>query len=617
VTDARFHPILRPPKPLARTQAFHAPRHNCTIVSPRHKALGEDNRGAIMVMALFFAVFLVSLLYCIVGTAQAAFQREHLQDAVDGAVLSGAVLDAQAMNLIVLLNIVMAALLAILVALKAVELLCLLGIGIALVAAYFSFGASLAVIPPLNTVRQTVVNLHKTLKDPIYSALRTLNLLADDIKMITPELAKSMAEGRLVSAGANGAEDGIVWAKATSLPVQNDDYTVLCKRAGQDVGNVATMPFKFVLGDAIRGTLSDLSGDVVSGMSKWFCDDSENGPYKYKEPQKVAYPRTEAVSECENSTVSATTNDGMSPECGKVENSAPDEQGYCQRGTDCSLNGPYEKRVALARQQCDPSGTPKPFDYAYQLHDTEVEYVWNGTIWVRQTPAPGNHQYVQNAEKPPCGAPKIDVAVAHGYETSVHPGDNINNLTPVCSTEHMPAPPQDRTKRQSQIVRFREVTHIIGCKKMEYKKTDVSESEADKDNNKSTKSPKKIVDGLKMGHELFRIRAIGVREANDESTERLVRLALWGQAQNMGSSGTGIMWMRRMGYAQAEYFYDGTDGRDGYMWNMSWRARLRRFDLPSERSDLNAIVQLCNRRLEKRCETLFSRFFTEHDLAMH
>ncbi|HXK18794.1 MAG TPA: hypothetical protein VNG33_13380, partial [Polyangiaceae bacterium] len=47
--------------------------------------------------------------------------------------------------------------------------------------------------------------------------------------------------------------------------------------------------------------------------------------------------------------------------------------------------------------------------------------------------------------------------------------------------------------------------------------------------------------------------------------------------------------LRPFAFAQAEYFYDGTESIDAWMWNMNWRARLRLFRLPGETEDRGAL----------------------------
>ena len=81
----------------------------------------RSSRILAFLVALAFAVFGVAMLYYAIGIGQTVLRREHMQDAADGAALTAAVVHARSMNFVVLLNIIMAALIAVLVALKLVE----------------------------------------------------------------------------------------------------------------------------------------------------------------------------------------------------------------------------------------------------------------------------------------------------------------------------------------------------------------------------------------------------------------------------------------------------------------------------------------------------------------
>lgn len=585
---------------------------SCPIIT----RTGSDERGAILVIALFFAVFLVSLLYAIVGTAQAVFQREHLQDAVDATALSGAIVNAQAMNLLVLLNLVMAALLSILVALKAVELLCMLGIGLAVVLAYFTGGASLSLVPPLNGVRESVVNVHDSLKDPIFQALATLKTLGDEIKVVAPEMARLAAESKIESSQP-AMTAGFVWAKANELPVGDDDYSVLCGKAGKMAADLAMLPITTVTGTGeVSDLMSHASGEVVEGLSSYFCGDSSSGTYSYPKEQAVAYPRTDFLKGCETSCEGAKTAE-LGPDCKKLEASNPDPYGACKKSgaIDCGLTGPYETRVRLAREQCDPSQKTAPFEYSYQLHRSEVIYRWNKKVWVRLRPRQGTYEYVSAGSKPPCGPSTMETAVAHGYRLDVHPAGDISQVNPLCTTEERPAPPDDPSVVQDRRVHFVEVTHLLGCKKMHKKK--ISVATGDGDGNQEDKRPKRIAKGTHLGDPQFRFRVVAGKDPDEASIGKIIRLSLWGDSRKVDGGGPGLMWLRRFGYGASEYFYDGTDGASEYLWNMNWKARLVRFDLPEPEDERQSMTQICSHLLAPKCARLFERFFINASDSMH
>lgn len=82
-------------------------------------ALRTDRSGAIMVAGVFMAALLSAALFMIIGTGNAIIYRERLQDAADAAAYTSAGVHARGMNLIVMINLIMAALLAVLIALRA------------------------------------------------------------------------------------------------------------------------------------------------------------------------------------------------------------------------------------------------------------------------------------------------------------------------------------------------------------------------------------------------------------------------------------------------------------------------------------------------------------------
>jgi len=81
-----------------------------TAPTPRARGLVLDQGGATMVMGVFMAVLLVGMIYYVWGVGDAVMHRERMQDASDTAAFSAAVMHARGMNLLALLNMVMAAL---------------------------------------------------------------------------------------------------------------------------------------------------------------------------------------------------------------------------------------------------------------------------------------------------------------------------------------------------------------------------------------------------------------------------------------------------------------------------------------------------------------------------
>src|SRR5690242_3723220 len=102
-----------------------------------------DERGAVMVLGIFMCTVLVGALWYVAGIGDAIVFRERVQEAADASAFSGAVLHARGMNIIVLINLIMACILGLRVALKVVQLALLVAGGIF---------TALAFIPGLNWI---------------------------------------------------------------------------------------------------------------------------------------------------------------------------------------------------------------------------------------------------------------------------------------------------------------------------------------------------------------------------------------------------------------------------------------------------------------------------------
>ena len=141
----------------------------------------------------------------------------------------------------------MAALLTILVAIKALEGLAVLGIAIALALAWITGGSSLVAVPFLNTMRQTMRSSYDAVKPPVFEALEVLHKTADIVKDIVPGTTEAMV---LAEAGAHDVPSarGLSWLPRNELPVQDDGFDTLCGKAGSYAADVVTAPLNALPG---------------------------------------------------------------------------------------------------------------------------------------------------------------------------------------------------------------------------------------------------------------------------------------------------------------------------------------------------------------------------------
>jgi hypothetical protein len=249
----------------------------------RLQALRDDNRGAIMVIAAFMAVFLVGALWYVAGVGNAALFRERMQDGADAAAFTAAVVHARGMNIIAMLNLIMAAILAVLVALKIAKMLltitkiittiiCALPYGVGLWACPIKVAAGIgenAVEELIQTVEPMVNNLLKVLSKLEVTVAKVMPVIALEKTNSTAKLYEKPVEGALM------VSDSLLADGKLGLPVEEDSYKELCKRAGEFVAEFALAPFS-VFG-VPTSWAKGLVGGLVSMAPSYFCGDDGGG----------------------------------------------------------------------------------------------------------------------------------------------------------------------------------------------------------------------------------------------------------------------------------------------------------------------------------------------------
>ncbi|MGC4068884.1 MAG: hypothetical protein QM784_30420 [Polyangiaceae bacterium] len=205
----------------------------------------------------------------------------------------------------------------------------------------------------------------------------------------------------------------------------------------------------------------------------------------------------------------------------------------------------------------------------------------------------------------------------------MHPISDPNRVLPVCTNECSPRKPPGKDEvAPTRTVRFRQVTHVFSCMRQEQLPVDVHlekqspNSEAKRGGNK--KSPKAVKAHVSLGGEPFQVRALVVATGKGRESSRMVRLGLWGRPSPESS----LERLKNLGgfaFAQAEYYYDGDDGRDAWMWNMNWRGRLKRFELPKADKGYEALEDACRReaRSGKNCSQVLQVLKDWQELLVH
>lgn len=243
----------------------------------RARRLVTDDRGAIMVMGIFMCSCLVGSLWYLAGLGDAILYRERLQEAADAVAFSDAALHARGMNLIVLINLIMAVILAVRVALRTGKLV--MAIAAAIFAGLGFTNPSLwALSPPTAAAAVVLDNADNATKSVIDGALQALNAAQQGIVAATPPLANA---GATRSVGPK--YESVVTKVAviepdlfTGLPLEKRRPDKLCGEAATVIPKLSEWLLQKVhldaLGDVLKATITPLLEAVASSSPKYFCD---------------------------------------------------------------------------------------------------------------------------------------------------------------------------------------------------------------------------------------------------------------------------------------------------------------------------------------------------------
>jgi hypothetical protein len=361
------------------TTRSDAPAAKAAAQPTARPGLFSHDQGAIMVIGVFMAILLVGLLWYIAGIGTTIFHRERMQDAADAVALATAIGHARGMNLIVFINLVMAALVAIVLALKVIEML-LTGLILILAAIAWFFPPAGAAIPVVNSARSVVAEVHEAARQIVDAVLIVLHVSEVAIRVVTP--AQSVITGMATITENYGDVLGTAVAipPRLTLPVEDDVYDRLCVEAEK------------ILEELIRGAVGDvpLIGKVLSfamkplikAVSRFYC---------YKDPTATApthdieidrtLPQTPQGEQCEKDRAKMDTNSSACQEWDEqLRQRRPDENGNCREGTYKQL---CEDNLVQARIKCDFNTNRKAenFSWAEATVEEEVQYDPVAAAW--------------------------------------------------------------------------------------------------------------------------------------------------------------------------------------------------------------------------------------------
>jgi hypothetical protein len=208
---------------------------------PRRR-LARDERGAIVVIGLFASVFIVGVLYYLLGFGSAMRHGERMQDAADATTFSSAVMHARGMNLVALMNMVKLAVAVVLAGLLAIMAAATSTITWITSGGPHRFHRYAWTIPLLALVLAEAQSLYGSAEGPAREILAATDRIQTTLRDELPGIAVEKARLDVLPEYAPVAIDLRPWPGVRPLPIGEGRATDLCRRAmpyGVEMGKLA------------------------------------------------------------------------------------------------------------------------------------------------------------------------------------------------------------------------------------------------------------------------------------------------------------------------------------------------------------------------------------------
>lgn len=151
------------------------------------RRLAADESGGLLIVGIVMGAFLVATLWYIASIGDAILWREHAQDAADAAAYENAVWNARGMNLLSLLNMLMAVVVAVLVLWRVIILVMAAVIAIIAIACALGF-----LIPnPVSSVACSLIRMVPRMTATLVRMRRIDDVIANNVVRITHALGTS------------------------------------------------------------------------------------------------------------------------------------------------------------------------------------------------------------------------------------------------------------------------------------------------------------------------------------------------------------------------------------------------------------------------------------------
>jgi len=126
---------------------------------------------------------------------------------------------------------------------------------------------------------------------------------------------------------------------------------------------------------------------------------------------------------------------------------------------------------------------------------------------------------------------------------------------------------------------------------------------------------RRLSDGVEVGDEEFQQRFYARGEQIRDNEDSGVRVATWRRDEGGGNVARLREALSQVGVAQAEFYFDGTAATADVLWQMRWRARMRRF---RDVDGFAAFGSACNARgIGMPCAVIRTALSAASDLIVH
>jgi hypothetical protein len=183
-------------------------------------SLRSDTRGAVLVMGIVMGALLVGALWHIASVGDAIIWRERIQDAADASAFENAVWHARGMNVLAAINIVMSMVLAVLVVWRIALFMVTVALLVSGIFCVLSLGAECPVTATLLQIQQQMLRNDNRVATTVVRVLGAARAIETVVASVTPLLAFEQATAHT---RGDYDVDGVRTLSASMIPSINAD----------------------------------------------------------------------------------------------------------------------------------------------------------------------------------------------------------------------------------------------------------------------------------------------------------------------------------------------------------------------------------------------------------